>query len=254
MSCGHWRRQKNPTYDAERLADQPAKPHVSHKSAANGYTPPMDLRTEQNRSRPASDVLNGLSDLFPQGRITIGALMDALGDAGLGILLIVFALPSFIPTPGLPVGFVSGTVVALIALQVMAGRHIVWLPERLRRLSMPRDILIKAAAYLAKPMRFFERWLKPRYSRFTGKTARMFLALPIFILAISIVLPIPLGNQAPSIALIAFGFGLIERDGLAILVAILLSMLAMAWLAFVIIFGVEAISFGTAYVGAMLGW
>lgn len=209
--------------------------------------------TPHNHS-PASRVLDGLADQFPQGRISIGALMDALGDAGLGIFLIVFALPSFIPTPGLPVGFVSGTVVALIALQVMIGRHTLWLPQRLRNFSMPRDILIKGAAYLAKPMRFFERWLKPRLSQFTGKTARMFLALPIFILAISIVLPIPLGNQAPSIALIAFGFGLIERDGFAILVAIVLSVAAMAWLAFVIVFGVEVISFGTGYAASLFGW
>jgi hypothetical protein len=214
----------------------------------------MDPKNDQGQSSKASHVLSGLGGLFPEGRITIGALMDALGDAGLGILLIVFALPSFIPTPGLPVGFVSGTVVALIALQVMAGRHTLWLPDRLRNFSMPSYILVKGADYLAKPMRFFERWLKPRYSQFTGKTARMFLALPILILAVSIVLPIPLGNQAPSIALIAFGFGLIERDGLAILVAIILSVLAMAWLAFVIIFGVEAISFGTAYVASILGW
>ena len=214
----------------------------------------METNTGQAKSGQASHVLSGLGGLFPEGRITIGALMDALGDAGLGILLIVFALPSFIPTPGLPVGFVSGTVVALIALQVMIGRHTLWLPERLRNFSMPRDVLVKGAAYLAKPMRFFERWLKPRYSQFTGKTARMFLALPIFILAISIVLPIPLGNQAPSVALIAFGFGLIERDGLAILLAIILSVVAMAWLAFVIIFGVEAISVGSAYVASILGW
>jgi hypothetical protein len=214
----------------------------------------MDSKNDQGRNRKASHVLSSLGGLFPEGRITIGALMDALGDAGLGILLIVFALPSFIPTPGLPVGFVSGTVVALIALQVMAGRHTLWLPDRLRNFSMPSYILVKGAAYLAKPMRFFERWLKPRYSQFTGKTARMFLALPILILAVSIVLPIPLGNQAPSIALIAFGFGLIERDGLAILVAIILSVLAMAWLTFVIVFGVEAISFGTAYFASILGW
>ncbi|MGL4404970.1 MAG: exopolysaccharide biosynthesis protein, partial [Notoacmeibacter sp.] len=89
----------------------------------------MDMKTDQARPRQASTVLSGLNELFPDGRVSVGALMDALGEAGLGILLIVFALPSFIPTPGRPVGFISGTVVALIALQVMAGRHTLWLPE-----------------------------------------------------------------------------------------------------------------------------
>jgi hypothetical protein len=201
----------------------------------------------------ASRLLRSLGTTFPEGKISIGQLMDTLGEAGLGILLIVFALPSFIPTPGLPVGFVSGTVVALIALQVMAGRTTLWLPERLRGFGLPRDILIKSTALLARPMAFFERYLKPRFPQLTGRTARMFLALPILVLAVSIVLPIPLGNQAPSIALIAYGFGLIEHDGVAILAAIILSILALAWLAFVIVFGVEALGYATNYL-ASLGW
>jgi hypothetical protein len=134
---------------------------------------------------------------------------------------------------------------------VMAGRLTLWLPERLRRFSLPRDILIKGAAYLAKPVGFFERFLKPRHSALTGRTARMFLALLILVLAVSIVLPIPLGNQAPSVALIAFGFGLIERDGLAILAAMVLSVIAMAWLAFVIVFGVEAVSFAGGWLASL---
>jgi hypothetical protein len=222
----------------------------------------MDMRPQPEPTTPvrlpegagrSTVLLRGLEQVFPQGRVTIGALMDALGDAGLGLMLIVFALPSFIPTPGLPVGFVSGTVVALIALQVMLGRHVLWLPERLRAVSVPRDFLVRGAAVLAKPMRFIERWLKPRHERFTGRTARMFLALPIFVLAVSIVLPIPLGNQLPSVALIAFGFGLIERDGLAILAAIILSAVALAWNAFIVLFGAQAAMAATAYIGS-LGW
>jgi hypothetical protein len=210
-------------------------------------------RTAETAAGRSTRLLSGLDAVFPHGRVTIGALMDALGDSGLGLMLIVFALPSFIPTPGLPVGFISGTVVALIALQVMAGRHVLWLPERLRSVSIPRDFLVKGAAVLAKPMRFIERWLKPRHSAFTGRSARMFLALPIFVLAVSIVLPIPLGNQLPSVALIAFGFGLIERDGLAILAAIILSGVALAWNAFIILFGAQAAMAATAYLGT-LGW
>jgi hypothetical protein len=221
------------------------RPGGKARDGWSGIGPSVDDR--------ASHMLRGLGETFPEGRITIGALMDRLGEAGLGILLIIFALPSFIPTPGLPVGFVSGTVVALIALQVMAGRTTLWMPERLRRTGLPREVLIKGAALLARPIHLVERYLRPRHPALTGRTARMFLAMPILVLALSIVLPIPLGNQAPSVALIAFGFGLIERDGLAILAAIILSVIAMAWLAFVIVFGVEAASMATAWI-ASLGW
>jgi hypothetical protein len=223
------------------------------RSAPPSDDHPVDELPPQQEAGRSSRLLAGLDGRFAPGPISVGGLMDALGDAGLGLLLIVFALPSFIPTPGLPVGFVSGTVVALIALQVMAGRHTLWMPERLRRVSLPREFLVKGAAMLARPLAFFERWLKPRHAEYTGPTARMFLAVPIFVLAVSIVLPIPLGNQLPSIALIAFGFGLIERDGLAILAAIILSCVALAWNGFIVVFGAQAAIAATTYLGS-LGW
>ena len=42
----------------------------------------MDMKTDHPGQTKASVILNGLGELFPDTRITIGALMDALGEAG----------------------------------------------------------------------------------------------------------------------------------------------------------------------------
>lgn len=207
---------------------------------------------QQPASR-SSALLAGLDAALPQGPVTVGGLMDVLGDTGLGMMLIIFALPSFIPTPGLPVGVITGTVLMLIAMQVMTGRHVLWLPERLRRASLPRAFIIQGAALLARPMRIAEGWMSERSVHLAGRTARQMLALPILLLAVSILLPIPLGNQLPSLALIAFGFGLMERDGLAIIAALVLSAVALAWVTFVVLFGAQAAAAATHYIGS-LGW
>ena len=52
---------------------------------------------------------------------------------------------------------------------------------------------------------------------------------PLLLLAAAIALPIPLGNYAPALALIAFSLGFMARDGAAVLVALLLGLAAVVW-------------------------
>ena len=47
----------------------------------------------------------------------------------------------------------------------------------------------------------------------------MLLGIPIFFLAIAIALPIPFGNILPVLALVIIAAALLERDGLATLMA-----------------------------------
>ena len=55
------------------------------------------------------------------------------------------------------------------------------------------------------------------------------LALPLLLLALAIMLPIPFGNLAPAVVVMAFALGFIARDGAAVLVGLVLSLAALAW-------------------------
>jgi hypothetical protein len=81
--------------------------------------------------------------------------------------------------------------------------------------------------YSAPILARIETVVRPgRLALFTGATMEWLLSFPIFLLAIAIALPIPLGNYLPVVALVAIAVALMARDGLMILAALFVSALA----------------------------
>jgi hypothetical protein len=56
-------------------------------------------------------------------------------------------------------------------------------------------------------------------------------------LAVALALPVPLGNVPPVIALVAIALALLEQDGVALLVALGLSAVALMWVGGLILAG-----------------
>ncbi|MET4636118.1 exopolysaccharide biosynthesis protein [Kaistia defluvii] len=200
---------------------------------------PEDPTAAFFRTRSASAILADLGSVLKKDRVSLGDMVDALGEAGLGLTILMLALPSFIPIPGLPTGFVFGTALAILSLQIMVGADRLLLPQWLRRRSLPRGPVVSGGAWIAPWFKRVEWMLRPRYSFLAGKLAYFILAVPIFVHAVMILLPIPLGNQLPSLAVIVFAFGLIERDGLAVIVGWVLTVIAIAWNSAIVFFGAE---------------
>lgn len=55
------------------------------------------------------------------------------------------------------------------------------------------------------------------------------LALPLVIMAAIIILPIPLGNMVPALAILTLAVGLLARDGVAVLVGLGHGLAALVW-------------------------
>ncbi len=198
-----------------------------------------EARANFFRTRSASEILANLDTVLVGDRVTLGEMVDALGEAGIGLTILMLALPSFIPVPGLPTGVVFGTALAILSLQIMTGADRLLLPEWLRRRSLPRGPVVIGAAWVAPWFRRIEWLLRPRLRILSSRLAQFILAVPIFVHAVMILLPIPLGNQLPALAVIVFAFGLIERDGLAVLIGWLLTVIAIAWNTTIVLFGAE---------------
>lgn len=191
----------------------------------------------------ASAALLRLAEELPEDRPTLGDALNALGRAGLGIALLALALPSFLPVPGLPTGIVFGTALALVAVQVMLGARRLTFPGWLRRRPLPREAVVAGVRWLAPRLGAVEARLRPRLVPLTGRRARAWLGLPILLLALLIVLPIPLGNQLPALAVVAFAFGLLARDGAAVLVGLALAVLGLAWNTAVLLLSAELLAY-----------
>lgn len=188
---------------------------------------------------PVSAALMRLNALAGRQSLTLGQLVEELDEAGLGLLLVLLALPSFIPTPGVPLGLVFGTAMSLVAGQVMLGRSRLSLPGWLAGRRVSARGIGTAVAWLAPHMRRVERRLRPRLAILTGRATRLLLAPTVLLLGVAILLPIPFGNQLPALAAIVLAFALICRDGLAVLAGLSLAVIALAWNAGVVFLGAE---------------
>jgi len=190
----------------------------------------------------ASQALAELArDVCASETVSLGALIDRLGSASLGLVLLMTTVPAIIPIPG-PVGMVLGSCLALVAVQVMSGATRIWLPAILRRRSLPTKFVVKAVAAVTPWLVRFERRLTPRrWMSLSGRVARPFIGLCILMMAIIITLPIPLGNVLPVIALAMLSLALLERDGVAVMWAVIMSIIAIIWTGLLVLFGARAL-------------
>jgi hypothetical protein len=96
------------------------------------------------------------------GEKTLGSLIQAFGDKSFAILFVfllgVPALP--VPTGGATHALI--VIAILIALELIAGRHEVWLPQRWHGLSLAGERWLRFLTSLTRFVRRLERFSRPR--------------------------------------------------------------------------------------------
>ncbi len=183
--------------------------------ALNSFAPAAD--TAIRRPTRTSEMLRDFAESRTGERVSVGEIVAALGDRGLGVLIAIFALPNVFPST-VPFGNVlTGIPVILFAVQLMLGVERLILPGVIARRTISTALLKSAAPRVAGLLAWFERLLRPRVPFMT--TARGERAIGILCMVLSIVstLPVPFGHQLPALGIMLIGLGLIERDGLAML-------------------------------------
>ena len=184
------------------------------------------------------------------GSVSLGEVVDALGSSAIGMVLIILTLPALIPIPG-PFGLVFGTILMFVSAQLLFGVRRLWLPELARQRMLPVGAVARMVEVGAPILLRAEAALRPRRMLpLTGRLGRIALAVPMVLLALAIALPIPLGNIPPALSMIAIALGLVVRDGIAIVIGLILSIFAGLWAAAILVFGAEIIGGSMS----LLGW
>lgn len=179
-------------------------------------------------SRAASTMLRDLIDIARErGGLTIGEALQHLGRSGFGFTMLLLALPALIPIPG-PFGMVFGSALAIVALQFGAGARGLWLPDFLKQRKMPVKAFEGLKQYATPIVVRIEQLVRSgRLEPLVKERFGFLLSLPIFVLAVAVALPIPFGNLAPVVAICFIALGMIERDGLLVLIGLALTALAL---------------------------
>lgn len=162
-----------------------------------------------------SAVLHALAVDDSRERIAVSDLLAALGDRASAALLFVFAVPNVLPVPP-GTSAILGAPLVFLAAQLAFGRR-PWLPAVIARRSMMRSDFAALVLRIGPWLKRAERMLKPRAIRVALPPMEYLVGLVCLLLAVVLVLPVPLGNMLPALAISLFALGILERDGLWIL-------------------------------------
>lgn len=163
--------------------------------------------------------------------IRLGDLIRGLGKRSFGPTLLICALPEALPLPIAGVSAFIGMPLVLVSLQLMLGYTTPWFPKWIANRSIKRKDFEKGVNIVLRYLARFEKIIRPRWQWITTPIAERLLSILFFLLACVIVLPIPFGNFLPAIALVIISLGLIEGDGLVIVVGIITACLVLAVMA-----------------------
>ena len=222
---------------------------ADHEASARGATRVLagilaDLRTNAE-ANPALEP-NDPKDGGPDGRL--GDIIDRLDERAYGFLILLLALPCCLPLVYLLPQIVALPMLAL-AVQMAAGRRHPWLPKALhdRRFSIPafEKVLSRASRYIA----FIERVASPRLPAVTGHLGARLVGVLLLVPTASILVPLPSTNTVPGIGVAIAALGLIERDGVLVILGLVIGF---AWVALLAFLGLEAASLIKDWLSALV--
>ena len=174
----------------------------------------------RKRGGRLSEILASLADDTSRERGSVADIFQAMGDRAFGALILIFALPNVIPSPP-GTSALTGAPLVFLSAQLMLGQS-PWLPKIIANRSIARSdfsaVVSRVSPWLARG----ERMLRPRLGFLIHPPAEYLTGFLCLILSIILMLPIPLGNILPAIAICLFSFGILERDGLCVLLGMVM--------------------------------
>lgn len=187
-----------------------------------------------------SQILEELAADTSRTRISLADLVGAMDARAFGALLLIFAFPNAIPAiPG--TSSILGLPLLFLSAQMMLGKP-VWLPKVVSLRSMSRDDFANLVERVNPWLEWADRFTAPRLSFLGDPLAQKLIGAFCLILSIVLVLPVPLGNMLPGIAICLIALGVLERDGF--------------WIGGGVVVGIAAllVAWGVVYAIAKTAW
>lgn len=161
----------------------------------------------------ASDLIAGWKE--SGGEKTLGGLVDAIDTKGFALLMVILLGPSALPIPTGGLTHVFEAAAALLALQLIAGRRDVWLPQRLRRRSLEGETAQRFIDAMIRYVGKLERVTRPRGRVFFGRRYSDFLygcAALIGIVATFLAPPFTGLDTVPALGVVMLSLAVIAED------------------------------------------
>ncbi len=195
--------------------------------------------------RPASELLHRMIRHGHADTISLQEIKEALHERGFGILLVIFVIPCCLPVPVPPgVPFIFSIPLIFLSIQMLLGLDTPWLPKWLAAKSFKRKSLSYMIEKASPILHKIERILHPRLPFASTRRGERVLGAFIFVLScvIALPLPIPFSNFVPGIGILIMSLGLMSKDGLVIILGMIIGLAGAGLIASIMIFGIKVVN------------
>ena len=197
------------------------------------------IRQEHAMSEVAlAERLRAITAQLPEGGVAMADLRDVVGQDGLMLLTAFMTIVFMVPVSVPGVSTVFGAAILMIGISRLFGQRL-WLPRAVERRTVPSDGVRKAFERGLVWVQRLERVSRPgRLPRLTSSALMRVLTDAGLVLgAVLLMMPfglIPLSNTLPAIALLFFAIGILQRDGVCILLGHVSNVLTILYFALLI--------------------
>lgn len=203
----------------------------------------MTLST--NADLAISQQLTQLAAEAPQSVVTLDWVLNRLNERAFGLFLLVLALPCCIPfLYGIPQ--VVSLPLMLVSVQILVGRRTPWLPAKLGARTVTKEGLQSLSDRAGPWLRKIEAISRPRLTALSRPPVDRLVGFGLVLFSASILVPLPGTNTVPGIAVVVISMGLLQRDGILILLGLLLGT---AWIATLIVAGATLATLLRGWIG-----
>jgi hypothetical protein len=186
-----------------------------------------------------SRALVSVAASLPPASVSLRELLERIGEQGLLLVCVFLTLPFLLPVSIPGVSTVFGLAIILIGVGVTFNR-VPWLPRRILERPLSTPHLKQAFERGARIVARFERLVRPRWFLLTRTAAANFVhGLALIVAGVLLIFPlglVPFSNTLPALAILFLSLGLLERDGVFIVLGYAMN------LATIVYFGVLALS------------
>ena len=162
--------------------------------------------------------------LRSDGEKTLGSLVELFEEKSFAILFVLLLGVPALPLPTGGATHVFEIIAVLLALELIAGREQIWLPQRWRKLELAGDKQQRFIAALMKAIRWLERFSRPRL-RFLFDRRLSNIVFGLLVIAGSVgafVAPPFTGlDTLPALGVVLLSLGVLLEDFVVVVVALL---------------------------------
>lgn len=155
--------------------------------------------------------------------LELGNVVETFRERGFGVVIFMLGFIIFLPTGFIPgLAAICALLIVMVAIQMLIGKHELWLPKRLKRISFHNENLERHLENLRPKAAWLDRHAKERLHFFVSPLFEYIAIISCLIFALATI-PlsfVPTLGSASSLPIMIFALALMLRDGLLMLLGL----------------------------------